>query len=342
MGISTGNDTLQPGSDEPDLFHVPSLPLWQETRVTRTSPRMFEFMKTLDSLIVGGGAAGLQAALMLARATRTIALVDSAAPRNRFAEAMHAIAGLEGTPPLDFQATGKKQLHAYKVPIINGSVTDVADNDSTLSVTLADGLRIEARTLMVATDITDELPDIPGLAENWGNTVLHCPYCHGYEMAGQRLGVLGFAEASMHQAKLVRQWSPNVTYFTSNTSLSKENRAELTRRGFEIVDSPVTGFHNGEVQLGDASTISVDALFTGGTPRPHDEFLRFFELERHDLPFGMGTDITKGDATGATSHPRIWTAGNVVAPTANVPIAIGAGSTVGAAVNEFLVEDDWN
>ena len=303
---------------------------------------MIDFMKTLDSLIVGGGAAGLQAALMLARATRTIALVDSSSPRNRFAEAMHAVAGLEGTPPLEFQATGKKQLLAYNVPIIDGSVTDVADNGSTLSVTLADGQCIETRTLVVATGITDELPDIPGLMENWGQTVLHCPYCHGYEVAGQRLGVLAFAEASVHQAKLIRQWSPNVTYFTSNTSLSEENRAEFTRRGIKIVDSPVTGFHNGEVELGGASTITIDALFTGGTPHPQDEFLRSFELERHDLPFGMGTGIIKVDAMGATSHPRIWAAGNVVAPTANVPIALGAGSTVGAAINGFLVEDDWS
>ena len=297
-------------------------------------------MQTVDTLIIGGGAAGLQAALVMVRARRSVLVVDSSTPRNRFAREIHGVIALEGTPPREFQECGKEQLRSYGVEIVNATVESVTDNDRTLTATLSSGDTVAARSVIVASGVDDVHPDIPGLEENWGDTVLHCPYCHGYEVADKKLGVLCIGEFSFHHAAVLRQWSKDITFFTNGMVLSEEQRTNLTRRGMALVDGPVTAFHDGKVLVGDDGH-AVDALFYMPIPHPHDEFLADLDLERHSPPSGMGGSLIKTGLAGATSHPRIWAVGNVVNPPAQVAMAMGEANAAAIAVNAFLVEDDW-
>ena len=297
-------------------------------------------MQTVDTLIIGGGAAGLQAALVMVRARRSVLVVDSSTPRNRFAHEIHGVIALEGTPPLEFQERGKEQLRSYGVTIANATVDSVTDNDRTLTATLSNGETVAARSIIVASGVDDVHPNIPGLEENWGDTVLHCPYCHGFEVADKKLGVLCIGEFSLHHAALLRQWSKDITFFTNGMELTEEQRADLTRRGIALVDGPVTSFQDGKVLVGD-SEHAVDALFYMPIPRPHDEFLTDLNLKRRSPPAAMGGSLIKVGPAGVTSHPRIWAVGNVVNPPAQVAVAMGEANAAAIAVNAFLVEDDW-
>ncbi|OFT62305.1 NAD(P)/FAD-dependent oxidoreductase [Corynebacterium sp. HMSC05E07] len=297
-------------------------------------------MQTVDTLIIGGGAAGLQAALVMVRARRSVLVVDSSTPRNRFAREIHGVIALEGTPPREFQERGKEQLRSYGVQIVKATVDSVTDNDRTLTATLSNGDTVAARSIIVASGVDDVHPAIPGLEENWGNTVLHCPYCHGYEVADKHLGVLCIGEFSLQHAAILRQWSQNITFFTNGMELNEQQRSHLTRRGMALVDGPITAFHDGKVQVGDDDH-AVDALFYMPIPRPHDEFLADLNLERHSPPSGMGGSLIKVGPAGATSHARIWAVGNVVNPPAQVAMAMGEANAAAIAVNAFLVEDDW-
>ena len=297
-------------------------------------------MQTVDTLIIGGGAAGLQAALVMVRARRSVLVVDSSTPRNRFAREIHGVIALEGTPPREFQERGKEQLRSYGVEIVNATVESVTDNDRTLTATLSTGDTVAARSIIVASGVDDVHPAIPGLEENWGNTVLHCPYCHGYEVADKHLGVLCIGEFSLQHAAILRQWSQNITFFTNGMELTEQQRSHLTRRGMALVDGPVTSFHDGKVLVEDDDH-AVDALFYMPIPHPHDEFLADLNLERHSPPSGMGGSLIKVGPAGATSHARIWAVGNVVNPPAQVAMAMGEANAAAIAVNAFLVEDDW-
>ncbi|MFN8075386.1 MAG: NAD(P)/FAD-dependent oxidoreductase [Kineosporiaceae bacterium] len=306
-----------------------------------------------DALVVGGSAAGLSAALMLGRARRRVLVVDAGSPRNRFAAHMHGVLGHDGTPPAELVRLGREQAARYGVTFAEGTVTGVEDRTDGLAVTLAstdlgrEPAVHRTRALVVATGITDELPAVPGLAEHWGRSVLHCPYCHGWEVRGRRLGVLATSPHAGHQARLVRQWSDDVVLFSAAMGeLADDDEQRLRARGVRIVASPaveilgdgdtVTG-----VRTADGSVTAVDALFTAGMPRPHDAFLAGLGLDRAEQPLGLGSFLAV-DATGRTSHPRIWAVGNVTSPMATVPMVMGAGAMTGAAVNGALVEEEFD
>ena len=276
----------------------------------------------------------------MVRARRSVLVVDSSTPRNRFAHEIHGVIALEGTPPREFQERGKEQLRSYGAEIVNATVDSVTDNDRTLTATLSNGDTVAARAIIVASGVDDVHLDIPGLEENWGDTVLHCPYCHGYEVADKKLGVLCIGEFSLQHAAILRQWSGDITFFTNGWELTEEQRAGLTRRGMALIDGPVTAFRDGKVLVGDDDH-AVDALFYMPVPHPHDEFLADLNLERHSPPSGMGGSLIKAGPAGATSHPRIWAVGNVVNPPAQVAMAMGEANAAAIAVNAFLVEDDW-
>ncbi|QRP97640.1 NAD(P)/FAD-dependent oxidoreductase [Corynebacterium sp. FDAARGOS 1242] len=301
-------------------------------------------MQTVDTLIIGGGAAGLQAALVMVRARRSVLVVDSSTPRNRFAHEIHGVIALEGTPPLEFQERGKEQLRSYGAQIVNATVDSITDNDRTLTATLSNGNTVAARSIIVASGIDDQLPSIPGIQENWGRTVLHCPYCHGYEVSDKKLGVLSQGEFAPFQAMMVRQWSADITLFSNGIELADDMREELARRAITVQDGEVTAFqeHTVHISTGTGSTEhQVDALFLMPVPRPHDEFLAELNLERHSPPAAMGGTVIKVGESGATSHPRIWAVGNVANPAGQVAVAMGEANAAAIAVNAFLVEDDW-
>ncbi|MFA7265972.1 MAG: NAD(P)/FAD-dependent oxidoreductase [Candidatus Nanopelagicales bacterium] len=296
-----------------------------------------------DAIVVGGSAAGLSAAQMLGRARRKVLVVDGGSPRNRFASHIHGVLGHDGTPPGELVAAGRRELQRYGVEFASGNVTSVADGDGVVSVTIEGSETQDARVLVVATGVTDNLPPIPGLAQRWGISVLHCPYCHGWEARDKKFGVVTTTPMSMHQAELVRQWSDDVTVFTAGAGeIDPEVEQRLQARGVKLVSAPVVeidgdGDSINVVRTADGAEHDIEIVFTGGPMTANDSFLDGLNLDRSDTPFG---NFLKVDDFGRTSHERIWAVGNVSNPMSHVPMAMSAGTTGGAFANAILVAED--
>src|SRR3712207_5805934 len=188
-------------------------------------------MSEYDVVIIGGGAAGLSAALVLARARRRVAVADAGAPRNAPAAHMHGFLSRDGMPPRDLLAAGRAEVTRYGGVLIDDAVADV---DPGFRVQLAGGGTVTARRILVATGLRDVLPDVPGVRERWARDVLHCPYCHGYEVRDQPLGVLGGTPEAVQHAHLVRQWSADVVLFTHADALAAHHRQQLAARGIVV------------------------------------------------------------------------------------------------------------
>jgi thioredoxin reductase len=289
-------------------------------------------------IIVGAGPAGLSAALMLGRSRRRVLVVDSDNGRNRFSAHMHGVLGHDGTSPAQLRAEGRAEAEAYGVTFRSGSVDAVSRGGDAVRVEIA-GAALATRALIVATGVRDDLPAIPGLAERWGQTVLHCPFCHGWEVRDRRLAVIATSPMSAHQAEMVSGLSERVTFFASGVEVSADSRARMEALGIRIVDEDVVAIEGSGsevrgVRVAGDEVIAVDAIFTGGTLVPHDGFLDGLGLARTQSPVGSFLAV---DAAGRTSDERIWCAGNVVAPMANVPMSMGAGALTGSAVQGALI-----
>ena len=207
-------------------------------------------------------------------------------------------------------------------------------------VLLADGQRISARRLLVTTGLRDELPDIPGLRERWARDVLHCPYCHGHEVRDRPLGVLGGAPGAVRYAQIVRQWTHDLVYFTPPDLLTAAERTELLARAIGVVEGTIDQLVIDDdrlrgVQMDDGCVVPRDALFVPPRFVPNNQPPRRPRLRRSTPTAGSAAD-----ATGRTSVPGVWAAGNVVDPRAQVITAAGAGSAAAIALNADLVDDD--
>ena len=290
-----------------------------------------------DVVVVGGGAAGLSAALVLGRARRRVAVVDSGAPRNAPAAHMHGYLSRDGMPPADLLAAGREEAAAYGVEFIAGQVVSIEPG---FSITFAEGVRLESRRLLIATGATDELPSIPGLWERWGKDFLHCPYCHGWEVRDQPLGVLGTSTASVEHAQLIRQWTGDLTFFTHTHNLTETEREQLEGRDIRIVEGEVRDIVVEDdrlkgVVLGDGRTVARDALFIRPEMRPRlDGLLDQLGCQTEELGFILV------DTAGRTSVPGVWAAGNVANPRAQVITAAGEGSAAAISINADLVQED--
>lgn len=269
-----------------------------------------------DVVVVGGSFAGTSAALQLARARRRVVVVDAGAPRNRFATAAHGFLGQDGFAPADIIATARSQLLAYPTARwVDGTVTAATPRDGGFDLVLADGARLSACRIVLAAGIVDELPALPGVAERWGRTVLHCPYCHGYEVADRRLGVLAIAPQSLHQALLLPDWGP-VTLFTNGVfEPDAEQRAELDARGVTVEPRRVVQLLGDApalsgVQLDDGRVIPVEALFTGTRTRFADGLAEALGCAIDEGPFGP---LVRTDPmTRATTVAGVFAAGDAI------------------------------
>jgi thioredoxin reductase len=298
-------------------------------------------MRQHDVAVIGGGAAGLSAALVLARARRTVVVVDAGSPRNAPAAHMHGYLSRDGLPPRELLAIGKREVERYGGEILHGTTTALeADRDGGFRVSTEDGQQFSVRSVLVTTGLHDELPDITGLRDRWGRDVLHCPYCHGHEVRDRRLGVIGGAPGSVRYAQIVRQWTHDLVYFTPSDTLTSGEKAELLARAIGVVEGTIDQVVVDDedqlrgVQLSDGCVVPRDALFVPPRFVPNHDLLTHLGCRTNDY----GWVIT--DPAGRTSVAGIWAAGNVVDPRAQVITAAGAGSAAAIALNGDLVDHD--
>jgi thioredoxin reductase len=290
-----------------------------------------------DVVVVGGGAAGLSAALVLGRARRRVAVIDAGAPRNAPAAHMQGFLSRDGMAPTELLAAGRAEVTGYGVELVDDQVASIEPG---FLVRLASGRVLRARRILIATGVTDELPDIPGVRERWGRDLLHCPYCHGWEVRDQPLGVLGTLPGSVQHALLVRQWSDDVVFFVHTYDPTPADQAQLQARGVQVVSSQVARLVIDDdrltgVELADGLVIPRTAVFVRPGNVPHaDGLLAALGCKVDDAGFAAV------DATGRTSTAGVWAAGNVVDPRAQVITAAGAGSAAAIAINADLVQDD--
>jgi len=290
-----------------------------------------------DVLVVGGGAAGLSAALVLGRARRRVAVIDAGAPRNAPAAHMQGFLSRDGMPPAELLVAGRAELRGYGIELLDDQVVAVTEG---FTLRLASGRSLGARRLLLATGASDLLPDIRGAGERWGRDFLHCPYCHGWEVRDQPLGVLGTGPGSAAHAQLLRQWSDDIIFFAHTDSVNEGERAAFAARGVrviegEVVELSIVDDRLDAVELADGRRIPRAAVFMRPTLRPNvDGFVEALGCEVDDGGF------IRADATGKTSVPGVWVAGNATNPRAQVITAAGEGSAAAIAINADLLADD--
>lgn len=304
-----------------------------------------ELLDSYDAVVVGGGAAGLNGALMLARSRRSVAVIDSGSPRNAPAAAVHGMLGHDGTPPAELLARGRAEVRRHAGHVVEGEVTAATRAGGGFLVTLADGRRTTARRLLVTSGLVDELPAVDGLADRWGRDVVHCPYCHGYEVRDRRIAVLGTGPASYHHVLLFRQLSDDVVLVVHDAPEPDETQAaQLAALGVEVVHGRASGIEVADdaisgVRLDDGRLLDREVVAVATRMVARAGFLSHLGLDPVPHPSGMGVHLPAG-AAGVTDVPGVWAAGNVVDLTAQVGASAAAGALAGAHMNADLVAEE--
>ena len=247
-----------------------------------------------DVVVLGGGAAGLNGAMMLARSRRSVAVIDAGAPRNAPAEGVHGLLGHDGIAPAELLERGRAEVRRYGGHVVTGEVTGAARDVGGFTVTLADGRSARARRLLVTTGLVDVLPEVPGVRERWGRDVLHCPYCHGWEVRDRAVAILATGPMSVHQALLFRQLSDDVTFFVHGMRPDDEQSEQLAARGIRVIDDAVASLEIVEdrlvgVRMGDGAVIGCEAVVVAPRMVARAGFLDDLGLGPVDTPAGWGT-----------------------------------------------------
>ena len=292
-----------------------------------------------DAIVVGGSYAGQSAALQLARARRSVLVIDGGNRRNRFAEASHGFLTQDGPAPGAIAAASRAQLMAYpSVQWIDGEAQTVSRTSEGFEVATADDTNYRGRRVVLAIGVVDRLPTIPGLVERWGESVFHCPYCHGYELNRGPIGVLAVSPLSMHHALLVPEWGPT-TFFTNGVFVpDHEQRAQLDRRGVTVEHTPIDKMvGTADIVLKDGRVVSLKGLFT------------MTEVEMScPLAAQLGCNFGQGPAgpfieTNAfkeTSVPKVFACGDAARTFGSVAMAVGDGALAGVSTHQSLVFRD--
>ena len=293
-----------------------------------------------DAIVIGGSFAGLAAALYLARGRRTVCVVDTALPRNRFAAHSHGFFGHDGDEPRALIAAARSQVAAYPgATFVNAEAIEATIQPDGFSIRLATGQVLDAARLVLAFGISDVLPEIPGLAERWGRTVLHCPYCHGYELSGRRLGVLNVSPGSVLQARLIAEWGPTTFFLDGDPNVDPAALAALRERGVTIERRRVTALCGeapglAAIALDDGTQSSIDALYLGPRTRLNSPIAAQLGCELEEGTFGP---VIKTDAVRLTTVPGVYAAGDIARAAHNVTWAVADGVTAGLALHRSLV-----
>ncbi len=310
-----------------------------------TTPDM-NAIATYDVVVVGGGAAGLSGALCLARARRSVLVVDDASPRNAPAGHVHNYLTRDGTPPAELLAAGRADAAKYGTRFRTATVTDVErlPGAAQFGLTLSDGSRVLARRLLVTTGVVDELPDVAGLRDHWGGAVLHCPYCHGWEVRDQRVVVIATGPLAVHQALMWRQWTSELTVVGP---VPDDGLEELVARGITVVPGAVAAVVERDgrltgLRLADGGVVPCDAVVVASRVIARSALLEQLGLATVDTVMAgqlVGTGVP-ADPFGATEVDGVWVAGNVTNLRAQVITSAAAGLDAGAAINGDLIAEE--
>ncbi|WP_432479495.1 NAD(P)/FAD-dependent oxidoreductase [Nocardioides sp. GXQ0305] len=305
-----------------------------------------QILDEYDVVVVGGGPAGLNGAMMLGRSRRSVLVVDAGDPRNATADAVHGLLGHDGTPPAELRERGRAEVRRYGGHLVDGAATGAARLDDGFVVSIEGGRTVRARRLLVTTGLADELPDVPGLSERWGRDVLHCPYCHGWEVRDRAIGVLGTGPTSVHQALLFSQLSDDVVLVThAAPPLDDEQAGLVAARGVRVVSGEVTGVEVADdrltgLRLSDGTLVEREVVAVATRMVARAGFLGDLGLHPVEHPSGMGVHLPAEPVTGRTDVPGVWAAGNVVDLSAQVGASAAAGAMAGAHINADLVMAD--
>jgi thioredoxin reductase len=299
-----------------------------------------------DALIIGGSNAGLSAALVLGRARRRVLLLDHGEPRNRPSPAVHSFLTRDGTPPAELRRIAYEQLRPYStVGVQHGEAAHAARDGDGFTVMLRSGDSYRARTLLLASGVTDELPQIAGLAERWGRQVVHCPYCHGWELRERPLAVLSNGLWALEYTLTVRGWSDDLVLLTHGpATLSDGEYQQLARHGVRVVEDQLCRLEDGpedtvRIVLADGSVLDRAAIFHRPPQRQRSDLARQLGCEL-DAPW-PGLELIRVDATGQTTVPGVWAAGDATTPLQQAIVAASAGLVAASMLNRALLQQDF-
>ena len=296
--------------------------------------------QTHDVIIVGGSFAGLSAALQLVRARKHVLLIDAGAPRNRFAPASHGFLGQDGSAPAQIVGIALAQLRRYPTFIkIDGEAMSAAPGERGFEVELSDGRCVQGKRLVLAIGVRDQLPEIEGLAPLWGKSVLHCPYCHGYEIDGGPIGLLASSPLAHHQGALLPDWGATTVFLQPGVEFAEEDTAMLMKRGVSILQEPVIRLiSKGEAlqaaELADGRRVPIKALFVQTRVKPASPLADQLGAAMEEGPQGP---YIKTDEWGATSIPGLFAAGDAATPMHNATFASAAGVKAGIMAHRSLI-----
>ncbi len=296
-----------------------------------------------DVIVVGGSFAGLSAALHIARARSSVIVVDAGLPRNRFAAHSHGLIAQDGLPPAAILDAARAQLANYQtVTLLHGEVTTVNRTADGFEIELADGSRAVGRRILLSTGITDILPEIPGLAERWGKSVFHCPYCHGYEIGGGNIGVIASGPLSVHGASLIADWG-DVTFFTNGSAMPDEDARVLFRtRKIAIVGEPIAELVGPSPQtdgarLSDGRLVPVRAFFIGPPFRMTSPLAQTLGCAFEVTPVGA---IVSTDMWKQTTMPGVYAAGDNARMQQSITFASADGVAAGVGIHQSLIAEE--
>ncbi len=270
-----------------------------------------------DAIVIGGSFAGLAAALQLGRARRKVTVLDTGRPRNRFAGHSHGLLGHDHKPPLDILVEARQQLARYPtIRLVDARAESVSGAIDDFCVVTDDNESLRARRLILSYGVADQMPDIPGFAKGWGSSIVPCPYCDGFEVAGQHWGLVWSGPHSHNQVRLFHDWTDRMTVLTDGHDIPSDIRTDLARRKIPVVDGRITeighhGSHSAIVVLDTGSKVSVDILFAHPRNKPSASLHESLGLATVDTPLGI---VLKVDERRETSMPGIYAAGDLTNP----------------------------
>ncbi|AFC86597.1 NAD(P)/FAD-dependent oxidoreductase [Frateuria aurantia] len=289
-----------------------------------------------DVIVIGGSYAGMAAALQLVRARRAVLVIDAGERRNRFASHSHGFLGQDGVPPSEIAASARRQLDAYPtLTWLEGRVEAVTGRADEFTVATSDGGSHHGRRILLATGVADQLPAVEGLAERWGKSIFHCPYCHGYELGQGRIGIVGCSPISIHQAELLTDWGSVTLLVNAAVDLSQEDGAALERRGVTIEESPIVRIEgHADVAMADGRLLRFAGLFTATRTSPSGSLAEAMGCALEEMPMGIQV---RTDAESKTTVTGVFACGDVARAPHSVSLAVGNGAMAGAQVHRSLL-----